>query len=276
MVLLIACANVANLSLAKGTTRRKEMALRTALGASRGRLIVQLLTESLVLCILGGVAGVTLGALLLQTAAPLLATALPFTATLSMDLRVLGFAALAVMAVLVLAGLLPSLQTSFGSLSNALNQSPRGSSGSNAGVRRAIVVAEVAASVVLICGAALLFKSLAKLQQVDAGVRIDHVITMSTDLPSASYPSPASAVRFYDVAVQRLLAVPGVEQASLSQSLPLQGVQWGEYLNVPGARQPLLVRLKLVDPWYFGALQIPIENGRGLRNKRSRRCSAMW
>ena len=213
MVLLIACANVANLALAKGTTRRKEMALRAALGAGRGRLIAQLLTESLVLCLLGGVAGVALGALLLRAAAPLVAASLPFTADLSMDLRVLGFAALAVMAVLILTGLFPSLQTSFGKLSNSLNQSPRGSSGSSAAVRRTIVIAEVAASVVLICGAALLFKSLDKLQQVDAGARIDHVMTMSIDLPAAAYPSPASAARFYTAVVQRLQSVPGVEQA---------------------------------------------------------------
>ena len=267
MVLLIACANVANLMLAKGATRRKEMALRTALGASRGRLIVQLLTESLVLCMLGGAAGVVLGALLLRVAVPLLRTSLPFTADLSMDLRVLGFAAAAVMAALILAGLLPSLQTSFGALSNALNQSPRGSSGSSAAVRRTIVIAEVAASVVLICGAALLFKSLAKLQRVDLGVRIDHVITMSTDLPSAAYPSPASAARFYDAVVQRLRAVPGVEQASVSQGLPLQGVQWGEYLSLPGVKDFFLVRLKLVDPWYFGTLQIPLESGRGIGDR---------
>jgi putative ABC transport system permease protein len=267
MVLLIACANVANLMLAKGATRRKEMALRTALGASRGRLIVQLLTESLVLCMLGGAAGVVLGALLLRVAVPLLRTSLPFTADLSMDLRVLGFAAAAVMAALILAGLLPSLQTSFGTLSNALNQSPRGSSGSSAAVRRTIVIAEVAASVVLICGAALLFKSLAKLQRVDLGVRIDHVITMSTDLPSAAYPSPASAARFYEAVVQRLRAVPGVEQASVSQGLPLQGVQWGEYLSLPGANDFFLVRLKLVDPWYFGTLQIPLQSGRGIGDR---------
>jgi len=184
-----------------------------------------------------------------------------------MDLRVLGFAAAAVMAVLILAGLLPSLRTSLGKLSNALNQAARGSSGSNAAVRRTIVIGEVAASVVLICGAALLFKSLSKLQQVDAGVRIDHVITMSADLPTAAYPTPASAARFYETVVQRLQAVPGVEQASVSQGLPLQGVQWGEYMNLPGVRQPLLVRLKLVDPGYFGALQIPVEIGRGVENR---------
>jgi putative ABC transport system permease protein len=267
MVLLIACANVANLMLAKGATRRKEMALRTALGASRGRLIVQLLTESLVLCLLGGVAGLVLGAVLLRLAVPLLGSSLPFTAELTIDLRVLGFAAAAVMAVLILAGLLPSLQTSFGTLSNALNQSSRGSSGSNRAVRRTIVIAEVAASVVLICGAALLFKSLAKLQRVDLGVRIDHVITMSVDLPMAQYPSGASATRFYEAVVQRLRAVPGVEQASVSQGLPLEGVQWGEYLSLPGANDFFLVRLKLVDPGYFSTLQIPVDTGRGIESR---------
>jgi putative ABC transport system permease protein len=267
MVLLIACANVANLALAKGATRRKEMALRAALGASRGRLIGQLLTESLVLCLLGGVAGVAVAYLLLHAAAPLVAESLPFTADLSLDLRVLGFAAVAAMAVLILAGLLPSLQTSFSKLSNSLNQAARGSSGSSAAVRRTIVIGEVAASVVLICGAALLFKSLAKLQQVDAGVRIDHVITMSADLPSTAYPAAESATRFYDAVVQRLRAVPGVEQASVALDLPLQGVHFGEGMSLPGVKKFLLVRLKLVDPWYFGTLQIPVQSGRGIEDR---------
>lgn len=267
MVLLIACANVTNLALAKGATRRKEMAVRAALGASRKRLIAQLLTESLVLCLLGGVAGIVLGALLLQIAAPLVASSLPFTADLRMDLRVLGFTAMAVMAVLILTGLLPSLKTSFGTLSNALNQAGRGFSGSHAPVRRAIVIGEVAASVVLICGAALLFKSLMKLQQVDPGVRTDHIITMSADLPLAAYPSPDSSRRFYETVIRRLEAVPGVERAALSQGLPLQGVQWGEYMRLPGVPEPILVRLKLVDPGYFGALGIPVVTGRGVETK---------
>ena len=266
-VLLIACANVANLVLAKGATRRKEMALRAALGASRGRLIGQLLTESLVLCLLGGAAGVAVAYLLLHAAAPLVAASLPFTADLSLDLRVLGFAAAAVMAVLILAGLLPSWQTSFSKLSNSLNQAARGSSGSSAAVRRTIVIGEVAASVVLISGAALLFKSLAKLQQVDAGVRIDHVITMSADLPSTAYPSPESATRFYEAVVQRLRAVPGVEQAGLSQRLPLQGEGWGEGMHLPGVARGFNVGLKLVDPWYFGTLEIPVESGRGIEDR---------
>jgi hypothetical protein len=182
-----------------------------------GRLIGQLLTESVVLCLLGGAAGVAVAYLLLHAAGPLVAASLPFTADFRLDLRVLAFAATAAMAVLILAGLLPSVRISFSKLSTALNQAGRGSSGPSAAVRRTIVVAEVSASVMLICGAALLFKSLAKLRQVDAGVRIDRVITMSADLSLAAYPSPESAVGFYEAVVQRLRAAPGVEQASVSQ-----------------------------------------------------------
>jgi len=264
MVLLIACANVANLVLAKGATRRKELAIRAALGAGRGRLIAQLLTESLALCLLGGVAGVALAYLLLRAAAPLAAASLPFTAELSLNLRILGFAGVAVMAVLILAGLLPSLQTSFGKLSSSMNQAARGSSGSSASVRRTIVIGEVAASVVLICGAALLFKSLEKLQQVDTGVRIDHVVTMSADLPSTGYPTRERAVAFYEAVVQRLRAVPEVEEASVSLDLPLQGVRWGEWISVGGVKEALLVRVKMVDPGYFATLHIPVESGRGI------------
>ena len=267
LVLLIACANVANLALAKGATRRKEMAIRAALGAGRARLIGQLLTESLVLCLLGGVAGVAVAYLLLHAAAPLVVVLLPSTADLSLDLRVLAFAAAAVMTVLVLTGLLPSLQTSFGKLPSSLNLAARGSSGSNAAVRRTIVIAEVAVSVVLICGAALLFKSLAKLQQVDAGVRIDHVITMSADLPATAYPTPESAATFYEAVVERLRAVPGVEQASVSLDLPLQGVRWGEWISLGGVKEALLVRVKMVDPSYFATLEIPIESGRGIEHR---------
>jgi len=267
IVLLIACANVANLALAKGATRRKEMALRASLGASRGRLIAQLLTESLVWCLLGGMVGIGVAYLMLHVASPLVAASLPFTADLSVDLRVLYFAAAAVMAVLILTGVLPSLQTSFGKLSSSLNEAARGSSGSRAAVRRTIVIGEVAASVVLICGAALLFKSLAKLQQVNAGVRIDHVITMSADLPSNAYPTPQSATTFFRTVVERLRSVPGIDHAAVSLGLPLQGVRWGEFVNLPGVNEGLLVRVKMVDPWYFGTLEIPVESGRGIEDR---------
>jgi predicted permease len=267
LVLLIACANVANLLLAKGATRKKEMALRASLGASRGRLIAQLLTESLVLCVLGGIAGIVLALLLLRAAEPLVAASLPFTADLSLDARVLGFSAAVLAAILILTGLLPSLQTSFTKLSGSINQAQRGSSRSGAALRRTIVAGEVAISVVLICGAALLFKSLVKLQEVDTGVRIDHVMTMSTDLPSAAYPVPESAVAFYKAVVERLRSAPGIEQASVSLDLPLQRVQWGEFINVPGTKESFVVRVKMVGPGYFATLGIPVESGRGIEDR---------
>ena len=177
LVLLIACANAANLLLAKGVARRKEMAVRAALGASRGRLTVQLFAESLALCLLGGASGIALAQLLIQGATPLIADSLPYTAEVGLDARVLGFSAAAALGVSLLVGVLPSFRTSFTRLASSMNQQSRGSSDSREALRRAIVTGEVAVSLVLICGALLLLKSLAKLQEVDAGVRVGDVIT---------------------------------------------------------------------------------------------------
>ena len=266
LVLFVACANVANLMLTRGASRRREMALRAALGAGRSRLVGQLLTESLVLCLMGGLVGVPLALGLLRFAAPLLSGSLPFTADLSLDLRVVGFASAAVMASLILAGLFPSLRTSFSRLSTALNQAARGSSSSSAAVRRAIVIGEVAVSVVLICGALLLYQSLLKLKQVDPGVRVDHVMTMSVDLPAAAYPHPEDAAGFYEAVVQRLRAVPGVEEVSIAHALPLERVRWGESIGLSGERA-LPSGLKPVDPWYFTTLEIPVVSGRGIEQR---------
>jgi predicted permease len=267
MVLLIACANIANLLLAKGVTRSKEMAVRSALGASRGRLVAQMLTESLVLCLVGGVAGVGLAYLLIEAAVPLLAPSLPPTANVGLDLRVLGFAAAVAVGVSLVVGLLPSLQTSSGRLSQALNRAARGSSGSREGVRRTIVVAEVAVSLVLICGAVLMFKSLLKLQRVDAGVRIDNVITMSADLSLTAYPDAERATRFIDAVSERLRAVPGVERVAVSTDVPLRGVRQGDAIGVPGKEDTIGARFKRVDPRYFDTLDIPVLSGRGFSDR---------
>ena len=227
MVLLIACSNVANLLLTKGAARRKEMALRAALGASRGRMVAQLLVESWVLCLFGAVAGIAVAYILLETAGPLLAPYLPFTAEMRLDFRVLSFAAAAAVAISLLVGVLPALQTSFHRLTEFLNQASRGSTGSSAVLRRAIVAGEVAVSLMLLCGASLLFRSLINLEHVNAGVRIENVITASMDLPLGKYPTAASATNFYSSIVDRVQAVPGVERAGLSQDLPLKGVHGG-------------------------------------------------
>ena len=261
LVLLIACANVANLLLAKGAERRREMAVRAALGATRGRLIGQLLTESLLLCAFGAIAGLGLARLLLGLARPLVADALPFTADATLDIRVLAFSACATLGVTLLIGLLPSIQTSFAKLSQAMGT--RGASASREGLRRVIVVGEVAISLVLICGSMLLFKSLARLQQVESGVRVADVITMTANLPYSSYPTAESATGFYRNVIDELRAAPGVVNASLTSDLPFQGVGQGEGLYIEGREGGGGVSYKRVSPTYFETLDIPLLAGRG-------------
>jgi len=261
LVLLIACANITNLLLARSASRRKEMAVRAALGATRGRIAAQLLVESLVLGVLGGAAGVGLAAVLIQAAAPLV-PAMPFTADITLNLRVLAFATTTALVVSVLVGLLPAIRMSAGSAAAALNNASRGSSGANDRARRTIVAVEVAVSVVLICGAVLLFKSLARLQQVDVGARLDRVITMAIDLPYARYPSGHHLSAFYPQLIERIGAIPGVESATISGDVPLEGTG-GENLRMPGGDERLLVRFKRADAGYFATMGIPVVAGRG-------------
>ncbi len=262
LVLLIACANVANLLLAKGVARRKEMAVRAALGASRGRLTVQLFAESLALCLLGGASGIALAQLLIQGATPLIADSLPYTAEVGLDARVLGFSAAAALGVSLLVGVLPSFRTSFTRLASSMNQQSRGSSDSREALRRAIVTGEVAVSLVLICGALLLLKSLAKLQEVDAGVRVGDVITMSIDLPNSVYPTAQSAASFYRALSESLRATPGVTDSGLASDLPLEEVHQGQGFSIVGREGGGTVRFKRVDHRYFETLGIPLLAGR--------------
>ena len=261
LVLLIACANITNLLLARSASRQKEMALRAALGATRLRIAVQLLVESLVLAVLGAIAGVALAAVLLRIGVPLVA-ALPFTAEVAINMRVLAFATAAALTVAVMVGMLPAIRMSTGSAAAALNDAARGSSRGNDRTRRALVAAEVAVSVVLLCGAFLLFKSLARLQQVDIGARIDRVITMAVDLPRDRYPSGHHLAAFYPLLVERVKAIPGVEAASIAGDVPLEGTG-GENLRMPGSDERLLVRFKRADAGYFSTMNIPVLAGRG-------------
>ncbi len=226
--------------------------------------MAQLLAESLALCALGGAAGVGLAHLLVGAARPLLAETLPATADVALDPRVLAFAGAMVLGVSLLVGLLPALQTSSGSLNASLGHGTRGSSGSRATLRRAIVVGEVAVSLVLICGALLMFRSLLNLQNVGAGVRIDKVLTLSVELPAAAHPQAESVVRSTQALVDRIQAVPGVERAAAATSAPLDGLREGGVIVAPnlieGAR--LEVGIKHVDEHYFRALDIPVLLGR--------------
>ena len=261
MVLLIACANITNLLLARGAARQKEIAVRAALGASRGRIAAQLLTESLVLGAAGGAAGVALAAILLQAAVPMLPIAIPYTADITLNVRVMVFAIAAALIVSALVGVLPALRLSKRTAAAGLHDASRGSTGAHDVVRRTIVAAEVAVSLILICGSVLLVKSLTRLQQVDIGVETGSVITMSVDLSRERYPTRPHLTAFYREVVERLEAAPGIESASVSGDIPLEGTG-GEFLQMPGRSERLLVKFKRADNGYFKTMGIPVTAGR--------------
>ncbi|HLJ13342.1 MAG TPA: ABC transporter permease [Bryobacteraceae bacterium] len=267
LVLLIACANVANLLFARGAVRRMELAVRAALGAGRGRLIAQLSTECLALCVLGGAAGVAIAFLLIRLAKPLLSQSLPFTAEVALNLQALVFGAAVVLGVALLTGAFPALQASFGDLAGSLKQSARGPSGTHIKVRRTIVIGEVALSLVLLCGALLLVRSWLKLQHLDTGIRIENVITASINLSTQTYSTPQKAALFYEVLTQRLRSVPGVAQVGISTVLPLHWIGNGEGIFISGVAKPVLVRFKRVDAGYFHTLDIPVLTGRGINDR---------
>jgi predicted permease len=156
------------------------------------------------------------------------------------------------------------LRASSGDLAGSLKQAVRGTATASAGVRRTLVIGELALSLILVSGALLLIKSLVKLQQLDTGVRIENVVTASIDLPTQAYRTPQKAALFYDALTERLRSGTPVEKVGLSTYLPLQWVSNGESIQIPGAQRLLHVRLKRVDPGYFGTLDIPILSGRGI------------
>jgi predicted permease len=267
LVLLIACANVANLLIARSSTRTKEMAVRAALGASRGRLVSQLLAETLMLCLVGGVAGVALASVLVRVADAVLLAGVPYLAPLRVDLRMLAFTGAVVALVALVVGIFPSLQPSIRDLAGSLRQSNRGSSAARTRLRRATVIGEVALSLVLVCGAFLLLRSLQKLQYLDTGISVENVITLSANLAPSAYASAPAAAMFYDAVVEGLEAAPGIERAALTSHQPLQWITQGEGLQAAGREDILNVRYKRVDAGYFEALDIPLLRGRGITRR---------
>ena len=268
LVLFIACANIANLLFARGASRRQEMSVRAALGAGRRRLVAQLLTESLVLCLLGGAFGLAVGAALISVAVPLLPLAVPFTSPISLDARVLAFSTALTAITAMAVAVLPALQASSAPLAQALTQGARGSSVARERLRRLLVSAEVALSVVLVCGALLLFKSLLNLQRVPLGVESDRVISTSLDLPPAFFPTATHATTLYDNLVTRVNALPGIVRVSMASHVPLEGAG-GETLRVPGRDERVLVRFKRVDPDYFSTLTLRVVAGRAFNTSDS-------
>ncbi|MFI5311629.1 MAG: ABC transporter permease [Gemmatimonadales bacterium] len=264
-VLLIACANLASLLLARGLARRRELDVRAALGAGRERLARQLLTESIVLATAGGVVGVALGAVALPLLARLVPFSLPVAQAPTIDARVLAFAALLTAVTGVGFGVVPALRASSASL-DALREGARAGGGRRARLRSALVVAEVVASVVLLVSAGLLMRALDRVLSTDPGFRTDGVLSLRTEPPRPRYDSVAARQLFYTKVLESVRALPGVESAAYISGLPMNftGGIWPVSLDgqlvqrTPGRT----ASLRYVTPGYFRTLGIRLERGR--------------
>ncbi|PYV37423.1 MAG: permease, partial [Acidobacteria bacterium] len=270
-VLLIACVNVANLLLSKASARHRELSVRAALGASRGRLFRQLLSESLVLSTMGAGLGLIIGAFVLQGIRALAPSDIPRLHGVEIDFRVLIFtASLSVLSALFF-GLAPVLDLSRLNINESLKEGGRSTMASpqTSRMRNMLVVLEVMLSLVLAIGAGLLVRTLQRLHAVDPGFQAKNVLTLAVSLPQAKYPEsePAKAALFYRDLVQRSKAIPGVKFAAAGTAVPLAGGLWGKYFTVderPAATlaEVPLIQYRQVTPDYFRALGIPLRSGR--------------
>jgi predicted permease len=269
-VLLIACANVANLLLMTGSLRRQEMAVRTALGAPRSRLIRQLLTESAMLSLGGAIAGLLLailGVRALLALAP--AGIIPRAAEIHLDARVIGFA-LGLGAVTgILFGLLPAVQATGRELRTFLSQAGRSVTGRGEGLRSLLVVSEIALTLVLLTGAGLLLKSFLRIRAVDPGFRAENVLTMTVDLPGSLYNTAAGIQAFHARTLEKLSNLPGVLAAGAVNFLPLNGVMWGLFHLYDGRPVPpgYMVDKPAVSSEYFRVMGIPLLSGRAFSDR---------
>ena len=270
-VLLIACANVANLMLARASGRQKEIALRAALGASRWRIIRQLLTESSIVALLGGALGVLVaiwGLEALRAANPGDAAKFaPGWQQLGINLTVLLFTIAVSLLSGLLFGLAPALEVSKPNLNLALKEGNRQSSGRSHRLRSSLVVFEVALSLVLLVGAGLFFRSFITLFKTDPGFNPDHVLTMNLVLTSAKYKDQSQSQAFFADLVQRVKAEPGVESAAAVNFLPLGGSNSSDAYLVEGEPEPRpgaenIGRYRVCTPDYFATMQIPVLKGR--------------
>ncbi|HEU4431965.1 MAG TPA: ABC transporter permease [Pyrinomonadaceae bacterium] len=273
-VLLIACANVANLLLVRATARQKEIALRTALGASRWRIVRQLLTESLLLALIGGVLGALIAAWGIDLLVTLSSDMSPPTADVKIDSTVLAFTLVTSVFTGLLFGVLPALRTAKLNLSDTLKEGGR-SGGEGAlrnRTRSLLVVFESAVAVVLLIGAGLLIRSLIALENTSPGFDANNVLTLRIDLPRAKYDTPAKSDVFFEQLERRLSGLPGVETVGLITELPLSGQANDTPFTVEGrppvaSDQQFGADFRRVNQNYFQALRIPLLRGRTLTDQ---------
>jgi putative ABC transport system permease protein len=270
-VLLIACANLTSLLLARAIGRRREMAVRIALGAGRERVLRQLLTESLVVTGTGGVLGLALAAATLPILSRLVPTALPIAETPSMDVRVVGFAMALTMVTGVAFGIVPLLQHHRDRASEGLREGARSGGSGREGIRGALVVGEITASVVLLVMCGLLLRALWTIQAIDPGFRLEHTLTARTSLPMPKYETSGARTGFYDGVLSEIRALPGVSSAAYISFLPLGDMRGGIFPvgisgHVESRREDNVAFLRYVTPGFFQTLGIPILQGRDVRD----------
>lgn len=273
-VLLISCTNVANLLLARAATRRREIAIRLALGAGRLRLLRQLMTESTLLSVLGGALGSLLAYWGVQALVKLAAGILPRAADVNLDGRVMAFTIGLSLLTGLFFGLAPALQATKPDLQHDLKEGSAAAGNQHKGwLRSLLVVAEVAAALVLLIGASLLIKSFSRLQQIESGLSPDNVLTAGISLPDTKYSTAESITQFHQQLLDKVSSLPGVQSAGIISKLPLQ--DWGYNGEVqiegqapppPGSREQY-VEFRAVSPDYFRTLGIPLIVGRLLDDR---------
>jgi len=270
-VLLIACTNVASLLLARASQRDRELAIRRAVGASRFRLVRQLLTESVVLSFLGGLAGLGLSVWAVSLFIKLSPGDIPRLEEASVDLRLLGFTLMVSMLTGIAFGLWPALHATGGSLNQSLKDA--GSKASEGKRRRrsrnVLIVTELALAQVLLIGAGLLIVSYYRASRIDPGFNADHVLSAKIAPSAKKYPDPKSRVSFYSQVIEQLQTLPGVSSVGMVMNLPLSGASMNRGFKVEGRPEPkpdenVAMDYQVVNSDYFATLEIPIVRGRGL------------
>ena len=273
-VLLIACTNLANLLLARALVRRRELAVRTALGAGRERLVRQMLTESLLIALAGGILGVVIARAALPAFVQLVPVSLPMPEAPTLDGRFLFFAAVVTLGTAIGFGVAPGLRASSDTAGGLREGSRGGIGGRRERLRSALVIAQVACSVVLLVGFGLLIRALWRVEAVDTGFQADHAITLRTQLPMPRYDQPEVREPFYRHVLGEASRLPGVTAAAYTSFLPLVmgGGIWP--VEVEGHPQDIArrrtVSIRFVTPGYFAAMGIPLLGGRDIRMQDTR------
>jgi putative ABC transport system permease protein len=269
LVLLIACANVASLLLSRALARRREIAVRTALGASRGALVRQLLTESMLLALAAGALGTGLSWVGTRALVRWGTSQFPPGIAIGIDMRVLLFTLISSLLAGIFFGMFPALQLSRLDLDTSLRDEGRGSSAGHARtqMKSLLVIGQVALSLLLLIGAGLLLRSFGRLLGIDPGFDARNVLTMNVSLPTVKYAKPAQQTAFFDEMLRRVSVLPGVRNAAISAALPLSSIRITPVLpdgqpNVPLAQRPF-VDIEAISPQWFQTMRVPLRAGRG-------------